>query len=202
MKYSKKIIKVLKPVFFIGLLLMFAGYLYTINSWRYIATKDDVASLSNQIKNAEPLPERFYTLYDLAYSNTLDEGAGLNALKSVVENRTGCPSLYAARISTLQLSKVRDKRRAILSYHSLAMKLENSVSQKQCLNWIATTNPGLNNVLGAKNVSDFYFEKSLSELNDKELATLVVMLENWSLYNPLRNPEVVEKKVNELLSKI
>jgi membrane peptidoglycan carboxypeptidase len=53
----------------------------------------------------------------------------------------------------------------------------------------------LNNNIGIKNAAIFYFDKKIENLNEEEIITLIVMMENPSLYNPKRRKEMVEDKV-------
>ena len=91
------------------------------------------------------------------------------------------------------------KQRTRISYYGLASKLENKVNQKGCLNWIANNHYFENNQIGIFNASKYYFNKEISNLTNVEMATLVLMIQNASLYNPIRNPEGVHNRVSELL---
>lgn len=51
---------------------------------------------------------------------------------------------------------------------------------------------------GVKEASKFYFNKSIKDLNKKEVLTLIAILENPSLYDPIRNKEGVKNRVRVL----
>ena len=68
----------------------------------------------------------------------------------------------------------------------LTREIEKNTSQKQCLNWITQNFDFLYGAKGIENASEFYFEKNLSNLNEKEMDILVKMLDNPLKYNPLK----------------
>lgn len=48
---------------------------------------------------------------------------------------------------------------------------------------------------GIHTASQFYFNKTVQELNEKEKLTIVAMLRNAALYNPIRNPKKLEERI-------
>lgn len=51
---------------------------------------------------------------------------------------------------------------------------------------------------GVKEASKFYFNKNLEQLNEDEVLTIISMLKNPSLYDPIRNKEGVKNRVKVL----
>lgn len=51
---------------------------------------------------------------------------------------------------------------------------------------------------GVRDASKFYFNKKIEQLNEEEILTLIAMLKNPSLYDPIRNKEGVRNRVNVL----
>ncbi len=51
---------------------------------------------------------------------------------------------------------------------------------------------------GVKEASKFYFNKDIKELNEKEVLTIIAMLKNPSLYDPIRNKEGLKNRVRVL----
>jgi membrane peptidoglycan carboxypeptidase len=113
------------------------------------------------------------------------------------------PSSRVAILSgiTWRKNKKSDKRIYKLLEISLSWRIESETSQKECLNWLMEKSDFLYNSVGIKQASEFYFKKGISELNERELASLVIMANNPSLYNPLRRRKLLEEKVEELLKK-
>ena len=60
----------------------------------------------------------------------------------------------------------------------------------------------LNQAVGIKSAADIYFDKQVGELNIQESAMLVGMLKNSALYNPIRRPELVEKRREVVLGQM
>ena len=52
---------------------------------------------------------------------------------------------------------------------------------------------------GVYEASNYYFQKELSELNFEQMATLIIMTNNPSLYNPKRRPELIKKRIKEII---
>ncbi len=188
-------------MFVIGLVLIIGFFVYIVNIWKFNLTEQEVNGLITEIKNSEELPQRFYELYNAEYDDSLDKNlyrtqlpylVGLNGIRST--------SLWTSK-HYLIFSKKYYKNR-LLTANSLALKLENNTTQKECLNWVVNQTEFGYNTEGIKSAANYFFDKELSELNDRELATLVIMLKNSSLYNPKRRKELVDAKVDKLLEKI
>jgi hypothetical protein len=76
-----------------------------------------------------------------------------------------------------------------------AYKLEREFSNDNFIKFRLENSDYLFGNIGISKAANFYFKKNLSELNEDEMIILVLMLENPSLYNPIRHPERVEKKL-------
>ncbi|WP_233209661.1 transglycosylase domain-containing protein [Flavobacterium sp. 9] len=75
------------------------------------------------------------------------------------------------------------------------LKVEKEFTNDECLNFqLLNYDFGYKNI-GIKAASKFYFNKNINDLNEEETITLVAMLKNSSLYNPIRNPEGVANRV-------
>lgn len=76
------------------------------------------------------------------------------------------------------------------------LKIKKDFSNDDCLKFNLLNADFLYKNIGVENASKYYFKKKIEQLNDDEIITLLIMLENPSLYNPARNPEGIKKKVN------
>ena len=74
-------------------------------------------------------------------------------------------------------------------------KIKKDFGHDNCLKYELLNSDYLHGCIGIKNASQYYFHKTIEELNDKERITLLVMLENPALYNLERRKEKVDKKV-------
>ncbi|TFY99462.1 glycosyl transferase [Ramlibacter henchirensis] len=83
-----------------------------------------------------------------------------------------------------------------------ALKIEVVYSKKEILETYLNTVPFLYNAFGIEMAARTYFDKSASELDLLESATLIGMLKGTSYYNPVINPERARQRRNVVLSQM
>ena len=83
-----------------------------------------------------------------------------------------------------------------------ALKIEAVYSKKEILETYLNTVPFLYNAFGIEMAARTYFDKSASELDLLESATLIGMLKGTSYYNPVLNPERARDRRNVVLSQM
>lgn len=83
-----------------------------------------------------------------------------------------------------------------------AVKLERRYTKEEIIALYLNHFNFINGAYGIKAASQIYFGKVPSELKVEEAATLVGMLQNPSLFNPLRRPEKVKERRNSVLRKM
>jgi penicillin-binding protein 1A len=76
----------------------------------------------------------------------------------------------------------------------IAVRLERNFTKEEIIALYLNKFNFINGAYGIKAASEIYFGKSQEDLTVPESATLVGMLQNPSLYNPLRRPEKVLKR--------
>lgn len=137
----------------------------------------------------------------MEFDGSLKNGIVEQEFKSLMSG-TNEPSinLWSSRFY-LHSNNKKYYKNMLFTLHSLALKLEKKTTKKENLNWIMSKMDFINSQNGIRSASNFYFGKKLFDLNDEELATLVIMSKNPSLYNPLRRPELIKSKVKILISK-
>lgn len=96
------------------------------------------------------------------------------------------------------LSLVRTKVREWIT----AVKLEKSYTKEEILAMYLNKFEFINGAHGIQAAAQTYFGKNQKELNMAEAATLVGMLQNPSLYNPVRFPENATARRNVVLQQI
>ena len=84
----------------------------------------------------------------------------------------------------------------------LAVKLERQYTKEEIITMYLNIYDFGYNGDGIKSASNIYFDKEPNELNVQESATLVGMLKNSSLYNPLRRPELVKSRRNVVFNQM
>lgn len=83
-----------------------------------------------------------------------------------------------------------------------AVKLERSYTKEEIISMYLNQFNFINGAYGIRAASEIYFGKAQNKLTLEEAAVLVGMLNNPSLYNPLRRPERVKERRNIVLSKM
>jgi len=84
----------------------------------------------------------------------------------------------------------------------ISVKLERLYSKEEIITLYLNQFDFLNNAVGIKSASQIYFSKSPSKLKIEEAATLVGMLKNSSLYNPVRFNERTKNRRNVVLNQM
>lgn len=84
----------------------------------------------------------------------------------------------------------------------IATRLERRYTKEEIITMYFNEYDFLNQAVGIESASNIYFDKPPSELSTLESAMLVGMFKNSSLYNPLRRPELVEKRRNVVLAQM
>jgi len=93
------------------------------------------------------------------------------------------------------LARVKQK----LNEWVISVKLERSYSKEEILAMYLNKYDFINNADGIQTASRVYFNTTPDSLQLTEAATLVGMLQNSSLYNPFRRPEMVTERRNVVL---
>jgi penicillin-binding protein 1A len=83
-----------------------------------------------------------------------------------------------------------------------AVKLEKRYSKEEILTMYLNKVNFVNGAYGIKAASEIYFGKSQKDLNVEESATIIGMLQNPSLFNPMRRPKKVKDRRNEVFLKM
>lgn len=68
-------------------------------------------------------------------------------------------------------------------------------TQNECLEFVLLNNSFGHDNKGIKAAAQFYFKKNIEQLNEREIITLLTVFKNPGLYDPIRNKEVVDRRV-------
>jgi penicillin-binding protein 1A len=122
-------------------------------------------------------------------------------------NYKGGGSTITQQLAKLLYTKVRtqDKSKAVVEKFNewvIAVKLEKSYSKEEIMAMYLNKYDFLNNADGIYSAAKVYFSTTPDSLNITQSATLVGMLQNSSLYNPLRRPELVTARRNVVLGQM
>ena len=200
----KRILKLFRNLILLGILLFVGFYFYVKNYWKNYANEEEINNLITNIKSAEKLPEEFYILYNIENTKSLNTNYNKQILRTIFGSEfIRPPSSKASKmgIDFFFRNKVKDYRRFKIAQISITWLIESRTSQSECLNWITQNYDFLNSAKGIKQASNLYFKKNMENLNDYELASLIIMLENSSYFNPLRRKHKIDERVDKLLKK-
>lgn len=137
--------------------------------------------------------ERFYS------HSGIDFKATLRAI--IFLNKRGGASTISQQLARQLFVGVRSKNifEAITQKAKewvLAVRLEKQYTKEEIITMYLNIYDFGYNGDGIKSASNIYFDKEPIDLNIEESATLVGMLKNSSLYNPMRRPELVKNRRN------
>ncbi|MCT4664340.1 MAG: transglycosylase domain-containing protein [Flavobacteriales bacterium] len=189
----RKIFKILLYSVLCFLLVGVLSFFYLKSDFNNSFNKTELKTLKVNIKNSKELPDKFVSTFKQIYPFTSTMGVLSDKLLKN-KNNYNCPCLDIARYSwnlTLQNNKITGNS------YVLALKIEEEISQRACLNYLASRYDFLYNTRGIHQASLFYFKTELDSLNTEQYAILSLMMENPSVFNPKRNPQ----KLKEILKK-
>lgn len=84
----------------------------------------------------------------------------------------------------------------------IALRLERRYTKEEIIAMYLNKFEFINGAYGIKAAAEIYFGKDQKDLNLEEAATLIGMLKNPSLYNPLRRPERTQDRRNVVLGQM
>lgn len=124
------------------------------------------------------------------------KGGGSTLTMQLAENLFGTStenqgSLYSNRKIGQIITKLKE--------WIIAIQLESSYTKEEILAMYLNTIEYGNNTYGIKVAAKTYFNKLPGELNYKESAILVALINKPTRYNPIRNPEFARNKRTEIL---
>jgi hypothetical protein len=171
---SKKLLKKI-VAFLIAIIII---YSFLLSDYNPMFEKKEFVYLTNKLKDSRKEGLKSFTdIYNKVNS------------VNTVEKEKRCP----CEVSTNYIEQYRHGYSLTKLIYRL--KIEREFTNDDCLKFLL-----LNYDFGYKNIginaaSKFYFNKSINNLNQEETITLVVMLKNSALYNPIRNPKGVANRV-------
>lgn len=184
MAYKKRALKFFLWILFIGVMGALVSYYYLKSTWESFVTEKELIEFVTKVKFAEELPDRFYELYEQEHPNILSHSLNRQIRNGLISNDfTKSPSLLAAMISEISRQDMDSTKISNRKAYTLAWKLEEEASQKECLNWVLENYKFDLYIHGIHEVANFYFKKKVSELNDRELNDIIALMKKPSIVN-------------------
>lgn len=122
-------------------------------------------------------------------------------------NIKGGGSTITQQLAKQLYTKVRTKQKSRLLFEKLnewviAVKLEKKYSKEEIMAMYFNKYDFLNNADGIYSAAQIYFSTTPDSLSLAQAATLVGMLQNSALYNPIRRPKLVQERRNVVLGQM
>jgi len=206
--------KSLKRIVLLGLILFF-GYLVYLN---HLVKGTFSSEIQESEKNAqidyalERYPKEMVNMLLLIEDQSFFQHWGVD-FKEIVrvfygylfENKDirGASTITQQLIKNTLLSRDKNLSRKI-NEAFMAMLLELNYDKNYILerymNTVYLAQQGSMAIQGFASASQFYFDKKVDDLDLREMATLVALLKGPSYYNPVKNPDRLNKRVDMILS--
>lgn len=84
----------------------------------------------------------------------------------------------------------------------IAIRLERQYTKEEIITMYFNKYDFIYQAVGVRSAAKIYFDKEAKDLNLEESAVLVAMLKNSALYNPVRRPELVEQRRNQVFKQM
>lgn len=182
MIHKKRLLKATIYILVIGVSCSFLVYYYFKSTWESFVTEKELTEFVTKVKFAEELPDKFYELYEQEHPNILSYSLNQQIGRGLISNDFDkSPSLLAAMISDISRQDADSTKISNRKAYTLAWKLEEETTQKECLNWVLENYKFDLYIHGISEVANFYFKKGVSELNDRELSDVIALMKAPSI---------------------
>ncbi|NHN24316.1 hypothetical protein FIA58_001400 [Flavobacterium jejuense] len=187
----KKIAKGLLKTGIICLVLLVVIYNLLLSDFNPIFDTQNYKQLTTALDQAkEESFEEIIETYDSIYTSPSFKELAVSNLFSYSNKQ--CPCL---NITRMYHSYYNNRFESIYEGIFFTLKLERKYTQRECLKLLLKDSDYLYQNRGIKKAAHYYYNKELKDLNQKERITLILMLENPTLYNPERNRKMLQRKV-------
>jgi penicillin-binding protein 1A len=106
--------------------------------------------------------------------------------------------LFTEDVSNTFMGRVMQKFKEWI----IAIRLERQYTKEEIITMYFNKYDFVYQAVGIRSASKIYFDKEAKDLKIEESAVLVAMLKNAALYNPIRRPEMVEQRRNQVLKQM
>ncbi|HEY4067276.1 MAG TPA: transglycosylase domain-containing protein [Burkholderiaceae bacterium] len=162
-----------------------------------VALKDVSPDLVNALIATED--RRFYEHHGIDPVRLV--ASAWNTLRGDMQGGSTLTQQLARNLFPVEIGNERSLSRKLREAIT-AIRLERSSSKAQILESYLNSAPFLYNVRGVEMAARTYFDKSASELDTAQCATLVGMLKGSQRYNPVRNAERARQRRNLVMAQM
>lgn len=192
----RKLTKYLKSITILLIMLLLTGYLF-FRFGGYIFIKEDIKNnIVSNIQNSDQLPAEFLEMYNQVYNKPLGNSYLQYILNSLDNKDNTCPCRESVFLHQADLPQNNIYTVLLISH------LENFVSQKECLQFNFHYGFRIKDYEGITEISNFYYNLDISELDENQMLELIVMYKNPTYFDKNRRPEILKKQVDKLKERI
>lgn len=196
----KKFLFYFKWVLIVGCvtsLITVASFVYYLeNSIDKVMDKKEQVRMFTAIDTTKTLPDEFYFTIRKYYPDYFNQSVWASVGNQLIGDYSGrcqCRSIY--------LYPWQIKRWSIFSSLIVALELEDRFSQKRCYEYIMFTSDFGYNTRGVEEAAKLYYNKSLNELNEREILELNLIQKAPTFYSPILNPKRLDEEVNNIMNR-
>jgi len=184
---------------FVASLIPLVIYLSFTFAWRTSISSAALAPYITEIKKAPVLPVLMYEMY-LTYKT---EAIAYDCYKYLYYSydQDIKPPICLQVAQQIHFRDAQARRIASINTFSLAQHLYREIPTQQMFQWLMMNSDFGTGKRGVMAAAELYFQKSLFECNEVEIASLVILSQNPSLYHPSRHPERLAEAAHILVVK-
>lgn len=178
-------------------------YYWFHNKIENVLSKSQQEWLINDIANSPELPDSFYNTIEKYFPEPYEEhtwNASVKHFLGIKSNHCQCNELYLFFID----GKPLEERKWIpFGKDDIVIKLfiEQIFSQKECLRYNMNSSEFAYGINGISELSKFFYNKELKDLNEREIIGLYMNQFAPSTYNPIKNKEKFDKVIETVIKR-
>ncbi len=190
-------------LFGLGALALFTYHLETgIDT---LMTKEQQEAMFTEIKNTEPLPEKYYETIEKYYPGYFNTNFWETAFKALILPDHGdrlecqCMNLTYVNQSYRYFSNESFFKSYRIGVPIITLAIEERFTERECFAYIMNRTYYDYQTTGVEQAAMCFFEKSLEELTEEEILSLHIMRKAPATYNPKRNPKRLKDTIKETI---
>lgn len=186
-------------LFIIGIYLSIAFYIEFAGNW--IIEEEEKLKLIEEINTAKDLPFLFYKVNEQYFPECYNKGFWVSKLKQFFFSKSCISeSTIASRVIFIQLR--RKKNKSIYNRAdavAIARLVDKNTSLKQCYTYRMRFAEYGENTRNLDEAAETFFNKTIEELNEREVLSLHIISIAPTHFSPRRNPKRLNEKVESLM---
>lgn len=175
-------------------------FLYIEFAGNWLFTEDEKVKLIKEINSTEALPPLFYKVNEQYFPECYNQGFWVCKLKQYFLNSNcSSESNYAPRIVFFLIKRNNANVYKRFNWIAIARFIDKNTSLKQCYNYRMRFAEYGENTKNLDEAAQTFFNKTIEELNEKEVLSLHVIYVAPTRFSLRRNPKKLNDKVESLM---